>query len=464
MCFSIEKTKLLFSLEGQAGPCKDHDQNKARFLCIKENCPLPIICQDCKIKQSHDHPQELIDLKTIDIDELFQSFQPMLKSINEYQHKYCTLLDYQNQFFFDLKMFSKNKDVKCFVKKYMDLKNTLISLFPGIQKSWNSHLQSALLAEPMEFDPVENKLKYHNIIWTERPIPYYIDENVKKKKNLESLIELTLEEFQNCTIPNLFKKISKEEETFRFEFRHIHIISNDDNYENYTIPRSDQEKSVSIISLSRQVQKRHILHEIMHALGFSEEHQRADNPNPFPGDFINVDSYPLTSYDQDSIMQYKYIWGECPEKLSKGDIEGVKEIYGGPFCCNFDPQNKAFGVNFECIDCWGENTDISICLYCRIMHHQNHKVVKNKREGYFCDCGRFEHQINLCTKVLTESEKKSCKQNLFKCLNCGDNDFCVACEKNCHNGHEIEKSKENYGVCKCKGEICNKSLFKSILI
>lgn len=151
-------------------------------------------------------------------------------------------------------------------------------------------------------------------------------------------------------------------------------------------------------------------------------------------------------------MHYKYSWGECNEKMSKGDIEAVQMIYGQPFACNFDPKQKAEGPNFQCIDCWGENTDIAICFFCKINHHQNHKVFKHERDIYFCDCGRFEHKLNLCTRILTNSENKVCKQNFYECLSCkleADDYLCISCVKNCHIGHETVMIKKKVGECKC---------------
>ena len=466
MCFSIEKTKEVFFREIQQGSCKVHPSKKnQKLICIEEKCPsLAILCEECKAckeKKEHDHPPESFkDLSLINISQLFESIQTVLKDINKYPREYSILLRYQNDFFRESKKFCEVKNLKAFAKIYLKLREALINRFEQIKKDWNVQLQSASLSSPLEFDPATNTLKIHNIVWTERPIDYYIDESVKERENLEKLIETALEEFQRCTnLINLFKKMDKVDEPWRCTFRHVNFVCNLTEYDNYATPRGDKDNDISFISLSKKVQKRHILHEIMHVLGFSHEHERNDNPNLKKGDYKNENAYFLTDYDKDSIMQYKHNWGECAEKLSEGDIEAVQMIYGQPLlACNFDPERKADCVNFECIDCWGENTDIAICFFCRISHHRNHKVIKHKRDQYFCDCGRFEHQPNLCTKILTESENKNfCKQNLFKCLNCKQNEegdyVCIACAKNCHAAHETVMIKEKNGVCKCKCKV-----------
>ena len=67
------------------------------------------------------------------------------------------------------------------------------------------------MAEPIQFDPEEQSAKLHNMIWTERPIPYYIDEVNVKDERIKKLIEEAIGEFQKCTNLKLFKKIEKDE-------------------------------------------------------------------------------------------------------------------------------------------------------------------------------------------------------------------------------------------------------------
>ena len=187
-------------------------------------------------------------------------------------------------------------------------------------------------------------------------IPYCIDAAIVDIQ-LRNNIEAAIVEFIEAGIK--FTKLPRQNENCETELSHIHFYLNDWSDSPMSgIGRTAEGSTPITLPLKSSVFA--VMHEIMHTLGFVHEHQRHDRDfyvevdrklveSRDPDYIIEPKFYPIGSYDPESIMHYHWINGEMhareggpiseqqreklkvrerEPKLSKGDLEGLKLVYG----------------------------------------------------------------------------------------------------------------------------------------
>ena len=110
--------------------------------------------------------------------------------------------------------------------------------------------------------------------------------------------------------------------------------------------------------------------------------------------------------------------------------------------CTFDQCGGDFMKQgwYQCETCWGEGTRLGCCLFCAEECHSGHNLVYHEPTTFYCDCGKYEHKLALCT-YLTTGNSLNFKQQFYRCYTCftGPNKgCCYQCMKNCHSGHNTE--------------------------
>ena len=117
-------------------------------------------------------------------------------------------------------------------------------------------------------------------------------------------------------------------------------------------------------------------------------------------------SVPIGPYDQLSITNYddiKYRKEHAPgtiTKLSEGDVICIKLLYEER--CSYDIHHGMYSqLNFECIQCFGKNSEYGVCLFCLKNCHSacegGYVVHRADAKGFECDCGKFSHNCKQCT-------------------------------------------------------------------
>ena len=110
--------------------------------------------------------------------------------------------------------------------------------------------------------------------------------------------------------------------------------------------------------------------------------------------------------------------------------------------CTFDQCGEDFMKQgwYQCVTCWGEESSFGCCLFCSEECHSGHNLVYHEPSNFYCDCGKYEHKLALCTYVTT-GPKFNFKQKFYRCYTCfsaPNEGCCYQCMKNCHKGHDTE--------------------------
>lgn len=176
---------------------------------------------------------------------------------------------------------------------------------------------------------------------------------------------------------------------------------------------------LQFISIASWAKPGNIVHEMCHAIGLLHEHQRADRDHHVSVYSINpkdinfeIEGTPIGAYDYESISHYpahrktstsikahnsakESVLGQR-KCLSNDDIKGIESIYG-TVKCSFERYGDTYWMQgyYECIDCWGKNSNYGCCIVCKNSCHKGHKVVFREAVidcGFVCDCGRNGHK------------------------------------------------------------------------
>jgi hypothetical protein len=320
--------------------------------------------------------------------------------------------------------------------------------------------------------------------WPNGEVPYEIDDEITKKyPELHKSVIGAIENFHLST------RI-----TFRWRKRLDKcwiIFKHHPSETNSKVGRQGRKQTINLQPSSLTG---HVMHEIMHALGFHHEHSRADRDYYVTLDVDRVskdfthnyrkEGYPLGNYDPESIMHYGSSYpmrGKSRslskkmgqrEKFSQGDLNAILYVYSEPQCTYDIFREEYFAQTYyECFTCWGPESDYGVCEYCAIKCHEGHKMVRHdyteladERMKFLCDCGRNKHEIDVCTKVSTNS--KYVKQLMYVCYDCLDVEkykkmkrgqqrgICNTCVKRCHAEHKTEKIGIIEGACDCGKKNC----------
>ncbi|XP_065916896.1 uncharacterized protein [Dysidea avara] len=257
--------------------------------------------------------------------------------------------------------------------------------------------------------------------------------------------------------------------------------------------RADQE-----IKIDSKAPYGTILHEMCHALGMEHEHCRSDR-----NDYVNcyrvihlqdgriehrsidednnvnyamVGTPMLGKYDYESLMHYPQIdsGDKSDIKLmiidekkrhvagqrigfSNIDLEKIDKMYGKEVCTfdRFGENYRSIRVYFQCITCWGSESNYGCCTYCAYKCHKphNHETKRcktNEQIKFVCDCGRNRHAVPMCTLLSTGA--KPVKQTWYHCHDCFKNPrkgCCYACSQTCHKSHKVTKMGTTSSKCDC---------------
>ena len=120
--------------------------------------------------------------------------------------------------------------------------------------------------------------------------------------------------------------------------------------------------------------------------------------------------------------------------------------------CSFDRFTELHRscVYYECYTCWGDNSNYGCCTYCANNHHRGHNLNKTSSSRFVCDCGRYRHEIPMCT--LLSSGPIPVQQNWYHCSDCFNDPklgCCYACSITCHKSHSIYKMGNASSTCNC---------------
>jgi hypothetical protein len=318
--------------------------------------------------------------------------------------------------------------------------------------------------------------------WPKGEIPYEIDDQIlRNHAKIHSRILKAIKNYHDMTIIRLVQRKRFDRDWVLFKFHHTDTDSE--------VGRQGHRQEVNIAPWAKTG---NIMHEIMHVLGFHHEQSRSDRSlyvNISEADKDRIEDYeikgfPLGSYDSDSIMHYgnndilkAKSWGVGRrigqrKKFSQGDLKALLYVYSEPQCTYDIFREEYFAQTYyECFTCWGPESDYGVCEYCAIKCHEGHKMVRHdyteladERMKFLCDCGRNKHEIDVCTKVSTNS--KYVKQLMYVCYDCLDVEkykkmkrgqqrgICNTCVKRCHAEHKTEKIGIIEGACDCGKKNC----------
>ena len=325
-------------------------------------------------------------------------------------------------------------------------------------------------------------IKSNAILWEDGLVPFKIDRSsFDRHVELIQLIKDAVSKINSFDLHVEFREKAAHDEDY-VEFKYFY--SNEASGES----KLGRIGGKQYIFLAKTAKIGSLLHEMMHSLGFAHEHQRLDRDNYVRVvdesgiNFQEKVGIPIGPYDFSSIMHYpcdgnRIIPLKCENigkyqrsHLSTLDKRAILFIYGPPIC-SYD----IFGNNhypqeyFQCLTCFGQDTDFGVCVYCKENHHKNHNVRKvpldpRGKGSFVCDCGLFGHRKRKCTAISTQQEYT--KQNFFICYDCFNVPMyqrrthgkipviCVACKEKCHQHHTVSPMKNGFAYCDCGTKSC----------
>ena len=123
--------------------------------------------------------------------------------------------------------------------------------------------------------------------------------------------------------------------------------------------------------------------------------------------------------------------------------------------CTYDYRGEDYHSQhwFECLTCWGGESNYGCCLPCALTCHVDHVLVYHIPSGesvFVCDCGRNLHQSDVCT--WNSTKQKYVKQPFYRCHDCftlHNEGCCYQCTKHCHKGHAIVYAGVMSAFCDC---------------
>ncbi|CAD8176150.1 unnamed protein product [Paramecium octaurelia] len=369
---------------------------------------------------------------------------------------------------------------KCFVQKdYLDnfdnqysnqKKQQQKSKKPEDSKQSKSSQQANQQQQPIkQIQPkqtnTKQNLKLADWVWPGGIIPYLIDESFTQQ--MREYLSQAIQEFEEKT-PLRFLQISDYQEYDQY----VKYYRNEES-SSYVkwIGRSTSHQEHAVF-INETYPYGTYLHETMHILGFAHEQCRQDRDQYVSVQFSEKDSKKLKhqyekiqglmlgEYDPDSIMhyrlnknmtskdQYKNLQFGQRKFLSDGDIKGIQLIYGKSQC-TFDIYGDKYMEQdfFECITCWGQGSVFGACRACGITCHSGHELILKKAKSFYCDCGKYKHTTQLCTRKTT-----SFKRQTHDGATPG---VCYPCAMKCHKQHNLKLQGVASGFyCDCGLNAC----------
>ncbi|CAD8120317.1 unnamed protein product [Paramecium sonneborni] len=168
---------------------------------------------------------------------------------------------------------------------------------------------------------------------------------------------------------------------------------------------------------------------------------------------------------QQQFQNYIY---EPRKQLSEVDFKVNQQVYR----CTFDIYGDKYITQdyFECITCWGPSSVYGACNTCAITCHNGHELIYKKSQPFVtfvCDCGRYNHKNQLCTRQATQF--KRVQQLMYLCYDCFDivhyqynhngniPGVCHPCAMKCHKNHNLRFYMLAFNFfCDCGLEDCQK--------
>ena len=292
--------------------------------------------------------------------------------------------------------------------------------------------------------------------WIGKRVPYYISDNIKVIKGLNSILESTIIHF--CKDSGMkFEKFLNEEQLNGYDYVYFDCESTlQIEKVQATVGRQPGKNVIIIHSKSS---KPVLLHVLMHIIGFAHQQKdpneiiygslcKTNLRNPDSIDSIQKD-YVLFKvnfegpYDKYSVMHIPAC-EDIKTCLDKKIIKGVKSLsdldkkkikyFYGDKKCTYDYFKSPYVQNhYNCKTCW-DQTEIPICAFCAQYHHKGHNLVDvnygASAKPIKCLCGIVGHVSN-CSKSFkdkTTIEKIKCKtcseylkEDILVCFQCFKN-------------------------------------------